>query len=405
MLSPRTSLCWNLVYGFTVLMFLIVPNLDPDSLCAGADQKIASANSHGLQDADRQTQGVEQTIVFNAGQDGYHTYRIPALIVTKKGTLLAFCEARKNNSKDYGDIDLVLKRSSDNGQTWSRQQIVHEEGGQKNIAIGNPCPVVDQTTGVIWLPFNRNNSDVLVTHSKDDGKTWAKPINITKSVKKPTWGWYATGPGVGIQLQRGPHKGRLVIACDHRKASKRSTPSSSHVFFSDDHGKTWELGGTVAEYTNECQLIERTNGDLLINMRNYAFRADGKRRHSGIRAVSLSKDGGKTWGPIYFDKTLIEPVCQASLIRYRWPAANRKGILVFGNPASKTRRENLTIRLSYDDGNTWAHSRTLNKGPSAYSCLAKLPDGSIGCLYETGNRLYREIRFAKFPLEWVEGGR
>ncbi len=344
-----------------------------------------------------------QTKVFVAGKGGYHTYRIPALIVTKKDTLLAFCEGRKDNARDHGDIDLVLRRSSDNGRTWSEQQLVYEEGGRKKITIGNPCPVVDQKTGIIWLPFNRDNKDVFVIHSKDDGKTWSKPVNITKSVKEANWGWYATGPGVGIQLERGPHKGRLVIPCDHRKAGKGRTPTYSHVFYSDDHGKTWRLGGTVGKHTNECQVIERTNGDLLINMRNYWFRDGKEKLKGGMRAISVSKDGGKTWDKITFDKTLIEPICQGSLIRYQWPTTTKKGVVLFSNPASKKRRVNLTIRASYNDGRTWPHSRTLNKGPSAYSCLAKLPDGSIGCLYETGDRLYREIRFAKFTLKWVKG--
>ena len=127
------------------------------------------------------------TDLFVSGEDGYHTYRIPALIVTKQGSLLAFCEGRKNNRRDHGDIDLLVKRSTDGGQTWSGQQVVYEEGGSEEITIGNPCPVVDQKTGTIWLPFCRDNKNVLMTHSIDDGISWAPPIDITTDVKKPEW--------------------------------------------------------------------------------------------------------------------------------------------------------------------------------------------------------------------------
>ncbi|MFW6163662.1 MAG: sialidase family protein, partial [Planctomycetota bacterium] len=175
--------------------------------------------------------------VYVGGRDGYHTYRIPALLATPEGTLLAFCEGRKDNARDHGDIDLMLKRSRDGGRTWGPQQVVYEEGGGAKITIGNPCPVVDEATGVIWLAFCRDNDDVLVTSSRDDGRTWATPTEITAAAKKRAWSWYATGPGVGIQLRRGPHKGRLVIPCDHRIEGETRN-YHSHVIFSDDHGKT-----------------------------------------------------------------------------------------------------------------------------------------------------------------------
>ena len=178
--------------------------------------------------------------VFTAGQEGYHTFRIPALLVSPRGTLLAFCEGRKTGRGDHGDLDLVLKRSGDGGKTWGPVELVYEEGGQEKVTIGNPCPVVDRDTGVIWLPFCRDNDDVLVTSSDDDGRTWSKPRLITADVKKPDWGWYATGPGNAIQLTRGKHRGRLVIPCDHRvKGDDKDwgTAGRSHVIYSDDHGK------------------------------------------------------------------------------------------------------------------------------------------------------------------------
>ena len=172
--------------------------------------------------------------VFVAGTDGYHTFRIPSLLGTPAGTLLAFCEGRKTGRGDHGDLDLVLRRSADGGRTWGPLELVYEEGGDAKITIGNPCPVVDQATGAIWFPFCRDNRDVLVTHSTDDGRTWSKPRDITADVKPKHWGWYATGPGVGIQLQRGPHQGRLVIPCDHREPLEGRQATVSHCFFSDD---------------------------------------------------------------------------------------------------------------------------------------------------------------------------
>ena len=147
---------------------------------------------------------VQQVDVFQGGTEGYHTYRIPAIVLTNKNTLLAFCEGRKTGAGDHGDMDLMLRRSTDGGKTWQPMQLVYEEGGDAKITIGNPCPVVERTTGTIWLPFCRNNDRVFITHSTDDGETWAAPAEITGAVKKPDWGWYATGPGHGIQLAERP---------------------------------------------------------------------------------------------------------------------------------------------------------------------------------------------------------
>jgi sialidase-1 len=341
-----------------------------------------------------------KTDVFVSGTGGYHSYRIPAVILTPKGTLLAFCEGRKSSRSDHGDLDLVLRRSTDNGRTWTPTQTVYEEGGDAKITIGNPCPVVDQETGRIWLPFCRNNDKVLVTYSDDNGKTWAKPTEITDSVKEPGWGWYATGPGVGIQLTRGKHKGRLVIPCDHSQQIDGKRVMFSHAFYSDDHGKTWKLGGTVGRHTDECQVVELNDGTLMMNMRNYWGR-DGKQQDKDkMRAVALSRDGGTSWGKLRFDKTLIEPICQGSFLRYATKGDTGPDRLLFSNPASKAKRERLTVRLSRDDGKTWPVARLLHKGPSAYSCLTVLSDGSIGCLYEGGEKnAYEKIIFARCSLK------
>ncbi|MBI1375727.1 MAG: exo-alpha-sialidase [Phycisphaera sp.] len=337
--------------------------------------------------------------VFVGGEGGYHTYRIPALVVSNKGTLLAFIEGRKTSGGDHGDIDMMLRRSTDGGKTWLAMQMVYEEGDTKKVTIGNPCPVVDRDTGRIWLPFNRDNDDVLITWSDDDGVTWAKPRVITPDVKAQDWTWYATGPGVGIQIERGAHKGRLVIPCDHREAYKGKTAKMSHVFYSDDHGETWKLGGTVAPHTDECQVAERADGSLIINMRNYWERDGGEKAKGGKRAIATSDDGGVTWSALRFDETLIEPICQAGLVRVAAPSGGGKGLLVFTNPASTSKRDHMTVRISEDDGATWPRSALLYGGSSAYSCPTRLPDGRVGVLFERDG--YRKATFAAFDTSWV----
>lgn len=340
---------------------------------------------------------------FAGGTEGYHTYRIPSLTTTRSGTLLALCEGRKNSTGDSGNIDLVMKRSTDGGQTWSEPVVLWDDGEN---TCGNPCLVVDQTTGELLLLATWNLGDdheseiiaqtsrdtrrVYVLRSKDDGLTWSHPVEITKDVKQPDWTWYATGPGGGIQIQQGSHAGRLVIPCDHIEA--RTKKYYSHVIYSDDHGQTWKLGGsTPAAGVNECEVVELTGGKLLLNMRN----ASASRQ----RQTSMSEDGGLTWSELKSDAALIEPVCQAAILRASWPTGQEPGWILFSNPASTTSRTNLTVRGSRDDGQTWPYSKVLYPGPSAYSDLALLPDGRVGCLFEAGEANYAEsIVFVTFGL-------
>ncbi len=342
--------------------------------------------------------------LFVSGEEGSHTYRIPGLAVTTRGTVLAFCEARRKGGGDSGDIDLVVKRSTDNGKTWSDQTLIWDDAGN---TCGNPCALVDHETGTVWLLSTWNRGDdrehaiihgrskdtrrVFVVSSADDGLTWSKPKEITSDVKKSEWTWYATGPGSGIQIQHGTHKGRLVIPCDHIEAKTRHY--YSHVIYSDDHGKTWKLGGSTPRHqVNECEVVELTGGRLMLNMRNYD-------RSKKNRQVAVSDDGGVTWKDQRFDETLVDPICQAAIERYRWPDGEQKGLILFSNPASRGGRVNMTVRASYDDGRTWPHQRVFYEGPSAYSDLAVLPDGRIACLYEAGRkRPYESIVFAAFTL-------
>jgi sialidase-1 len=339
-----------------------------------------------------------QAPVFVAGEGGYHTYRIPSVIVTAKGTVLAFCEGRKTGRGDTGDIDLLLKRSTDGGKTWGKTQVVWDDAAN---TCGNPCPVVDAKTGTVWLLLTHNvgtdteativsgkskaGRTAWVTSSTDDGATWAKPTEITKDVKKPEWTWYATGPGVGIQLK----SGRLLIPCDSK--SDGGKVRESHVIFSDDGGKSWKLGGVVGPQCNESQAVELADGSVMLNMRSF--------RGNNRRLVALSKDGGETFAKPEEDKELVEPVCQASILRL----PGEKGGILFSNPAS-TKREKMTVRLSRDEGKTWAHAKELHAGPAAYSCLVVLPGGEIGCLYERGDKNpYEAITFARFSRAWLAG--
>lgn len=344
--------------------------------------------------AGAQPTSLSQTTVFTAGQDGYAVFRIPAVLATPKGILLAFAEARKNGQSDSGAIDLVLKRSTDGGQTWGKLQVVWTDGAN---TCGNPCPVVDRDTGVVWLLLTHNlgqdhesqidngtsrgTRTVWVTRSADDGLAWNPPVDITQGVKPTGWTWYATGPGIGIQL----HNGRLVIPCDHADASRQSF---SHVIYSDDHGASWKLGGSIGPRCNESQIVERSDGSLLFNARGY--------RGLNRRLTAASTDSGLTFSHPRPDAALLEPVCQGSILRV---TAAPPGTIVFSNPAS-TRREKMTVRLSRDDGKTWPCVRELYPGSAAYSCLVELPAKNLGCIFEADN--YRHIVFDRFPLSWLE---
>jgi sialidase-1 len=333
----------------------------------------------------------EKQTIYKSRSARTHTYRIPALLVSKKGSLLAFAEARRNSGSDTANIDTVVRRSEDGGKTWGDEIIVFDAG--ENVA-GNPCPVVDQSTGRIWIlltwnshkvheaqmkaGFGIDSRRVFVTYSDDDGKTWAKAKEISRSAKLKTWSWYATGPGAGIQLQRGKHKGRLIIPCDHTVLPEKGPKTHhSHILFSDDHGKNWQIGAKTAHGLNECEAVELENGDLMLNSRNH----DVDKFHRG---VSISKDGGQTFSSFHRDPALIEPRCQASIRRYRWAKGDKPGVILFSNPARKW-RDFLMLRISYDDGKTWPDASFIFPWTTAYSDIAVLPDGRIGVLFERDN--------------------
>jgi sialidase-1 len=230
--------------------------------------------------------------------------------------------------------------------------------------------------------------------SSDEGRTWSAASEITGSVKMPGWTWYATGPCHGIQIKKRKYRNRLIIPCDHIESGTKKY--YSHIIYSDDHGKTWKTGGTTPQdQVNECTVTELSAGKIMLNMRNYD-------RTQKARKISLSDDGGSTWSDIYSDPVLIEPVCQGSLLTYS-RSRLKKDLLLFLNPADETSRRNMTLRISYDEGTTWPVLKVMHPGPSAYSDLARLSSGDIGCLYEAGiNSPYEGIVFKKVTLKELE---
>lgn len=332
--------------------------------------------------------------LFVSGKEGYPRYRIPSLLVAPNGDLLAVCEGRKDGRGLTGKIDIVLKRSTDLGKTWSKLAVVASDGDN---TLGNPCLLTDRKTATIWMGLTRSlGSDteegivagtskertrVLVTSSKDSGKTWSKPRDVSETARDPKWTWYGTGPGTGIQLK----SGRLVIPAYH--AHEKDGVYRSHMVFSDDSGKSWKRGDAVGRQIGECHVVEKQDGSLVLNARTN----EGKER----RAVAVSKDGGETWSEPEYD-ALYDPHCQGCLIRM--PEADGKPRWLFSNPTGPKRRD-LTVRLSHDEGKTWPRSKLLQAGDAQYSSLALLPDSTVGCLFDRWESGNYQLFYTRFRLD------
>ena len=389
----------------------------PTELPPGAgDMPTAATTASGQTMQVRQGSGTD---VFRAGADGYNVFRIPALVQAANGDLLAFCEARQGG--DASEIDLVLKRSTDFGLSWGPLQVVQESDHFRHlyganpppITVGNPAPVVDrldpQHAGRIWLPFTIENDRVFVCHSDDHGRRWSEPREITVDVKRENWGWYATGPVHSIQLQRGPHRGRLVVPADHRLgvAGSDRGPLGAQLILSDDHGKTWRLGAVDESYedglnANETTLAELYDGRLYINTRDQHGDAPG------TRGEAWSLDGGATFDAQHADwssfrpsdKILDPPVVQGALLSFG------RDMLIFCGPDSDgpsgSGRSDLRIRYSRDSAETWQDGPLVHVGPAAYSDLVKLSSTSIGILFESGElgqkSAYQRIAFAHIDI-------
>ena len=366
------------------------------------------------------------SVIYTSGQEGHKTYRIPAIIKNKQGHLLAFAEGRVNGSGDFGDINIVLKISRDQGRTWSALSTLVD---YQDLQAGNPTPILDTTDprfpkGRIFLFYNTGNNheneiregkglrEVWYTTSIDGGLTWSKAVNITSQVHRPNqpkfnaaytfkedWRHYANGPGHGMQFTQGPHTGRMLIAANHSEGPRgeRGSDYRAHTFYTDDHGDTFHLGASISiPGSNESSATEISGGKLLMNIRNQ--RGDIRQR-----IIGLSDDGSATWKETYFDPQLPDPICQGSIL----PIAQTKKAftLAFSNAADIKNRDNLTIRISKDDGRTWPISIPIDNGAAAgespkdftaYSDLVLEDSKHIGIVYERKD--YSQIVFKK--IKW-----
>lgn len=371
----------------------------------------------GTEQTPAEQRGVRQTVVFESGTEGYDTFRIPAITRSEDGTLLAFAEGRVGGGGDTGDIDLVLRRSSDNGRTWGPLQVVGDNGSN---VFGNPTPIVDPATGDIVLLTTHNSGTaseaeimrgevtaeesrrVFVQRSTDDGESWSEPTDITADTKLPQWRWYATGPVHGIALEHGPHAGRLVAPANHSTSpppgsddtGRESKYYGAHSLYSDDGGVTWQIGGIDTPQNgvlnpNESTAVELSDGTVYFNTR------DQNGTSSGTRAATTSSDGGESFdAPYAMVDELVAPVVQSSVFKLS-SRADRHERIVFSAPGDPGARRDLTLRVSFDEAQSWETSLVLHEGPAAYSDLVETSSHALGVLYENGDDgTYERITFA-----------
>jgi len=349
-----------------------------------------------------------QVPVFRSGTEGYASFRIPAIVTSPNGKLLAFCEGRVQNAGDFGNIDVVMKESSDGGKTWSPLRILVDAD---SLQAGNPAPVIDQLdprypTGRIFLFYNTGNNHegevrkgngrrtVWYITSVNDGKTWSAPVNISEQVHRPgppdNWRSYANTPGHALQFSQGQYKGRIYVAANHSAGDPQCgfEDYRAHGFFSDDHGDHFQLSESLSiPGSNESTAAELSNDRLMLNSRN-------QKGDIRARIVSISGDGGARWDSSYYDNQLPDPVCEGSLLNIGWKKG--KAILAFCNPASRERRDSLTLRISWDEGLSWRNAVVMppagDRGDrQAYSDLVRIKKNRIGIIYEQNG--YREIVF------------
>lgn len=338
--------------------------------------------------------GENETIplVYESGEEGYACYRVCTMVVSHNGTLLAFCEGRLNNCADEGDIDLVLKRSTNGGESWGPLQILENDGPNP---CKNPCPVVLPSGRIllVWcwnksIPSEayRTTRDVYVTYSNDDGLTWATSRNITDMVYRENWEWYGTGPSHGLVKELEPHKGRIIIPARHEEGK-----TSSHLLYSDDNGETWHIGGIAFRVkTTECTAVELSNGNILLNSRNAV-----KEEHA--RVVHISSDGGETFDKMYLELALPDAgACQGSILKHSRNDSTGKFNILFSNPDDPDERVNGSLKLSVDDGENWIKKvRYSNPYPaySGYSDMAVINESDIAVLFETGPHYTKPLRW------------
>ena len=360
----------------------------------------------------RASEDMTMSDVFGGGEDGYPQVRIPAVVVTQKGTVLALAEARQGD--DHSENDIVLKRSLDGGAAWQPLQVVAEMGGD---SLNDPCAVVLHGPDRVLLMYQRypkgyhtqkmahaepaelgygrpRNTQTFLTRSEDDGVTWSDPEDITRSVRRSD-AISVGSPGVGIQLKYGRYQGRILFPL-YEVMPPGETNQNYHncAAISDDGGVTWRLGARVPEDglegdANECQLEELSDGTVIM---------DARQTNGSSRKGARSRDGGKTWEPMYQVPDLVAPPCMGSILSI---AAPREGgdLLVASLPNTLKKRENGTLLISRDGGKTWPEKRVLYSGGFAYSCLTQLAEGRVGCLFERDGCAH--ITLATFDVDWL----
>lgn len=366
---------------------------------------------------------VEKTSLFRARTGGYELYRIPGIVVTQKGTVLTYCEARKSASGDWGAIDVLMRRSTDGGRTWSlaRKIVSPPKKAQKNpaaiaqnlgkpgeVTVNNPVAIVDRKIGVIHFLYCIEYARCYYMRSDDDGLTFSKSVDITPTFdafrSEYDWKVLATGPGHGIQLDNG----RLLVPVwlSTGTGGHAHRPSCVSTIFSDDQGKTWQRGEIVVGHptlTNpsETVAVQLVDGRVMLNIRHEST--------PHFRAVAFSNDGVSGWSKLKFDRALPEPICMGSIVRLTKTPEDERNCILFANPHNPDgrQRKNLTIKLSYDEGRTWPVAKVLEPGISGYSDLAVGPQGTIFCFYEdsaVGNHYQtKQLTLARFTLEWILG--
>ncbi|MEJ5088468.1 exo-alpha-sialidase [Sphingobacterium faecium] len=366
----------------------------------------------------------QEVTVFESGKDGYASYRIPAIIKNKNGDLLAFSEGRVDHAGDYGNVDIVYKISKDNGKTWGTIQVAAD---YDQLQAGNAAPVVDlldpqYPNGRIFLFYNTGNGhehdvrngkglrECWYVTSTDGGKTWSDPTNITTAIHRPNqpllnpnytfkedWRAYANTPGHALQFDSGKYKGRIYIPANHSEGNPKPAGKDyyAHSYYSDDNGKTFKIGNTITfEGGNETMAAQISKTGLYMNTRNQ----QGNVRN---RIISYSNDGGVTWDTTFYDKNLPDPVNQGATLSWK---KGKNYILAVCNAASEKDRDNLTLRISKDQGKTWYFNQVVAKAPSgykgsysAYSDIVLVKKNRIGVLYEKDN--YKTIVFTVVPIQ------